>query len=60
MGWRGDARDDEGRLPDQSTRVIVEFVGEPASTPVTIDHAPLRSDDRGGRGEVRKHVQLVG
>ena len=60
LGWRGDARDDEGRLPDQSTRVIVEFVGEPASSPVTIDHAPLRPDDRGGRDAVRKHVKLVG
>ena len=42
--------------PNQSMRVVVEFVGEPG--PVTIDHAP-QPDDR-GRVDLRKHVQLVG
>ena len=58
MGWRGDAGDADGRLPDQSMRVVVEFVGEPAAP--TLDHAPLRPDDRESRDALRKHVQLIG
>ena len=58
MGWRGDA--DPSKVPEQSTRVVVEFIGEPAQKPVTIDHAPLRPDDRDGRDVVRRNVQLVG
>ena len=58
MGWRGDAGDADGRLPDQSMRVVVEFVGDAAPAAPTIDHEP-RSDDR-SREALRKHVQLVG
>ena len=60
MGWRGDAGDDDGKLPEQSTRVVVEFVGPPTPATRTIDHEPLRPGDRGGRDLVRKNVQLVG
>jgi hypothetical protein len=59
MSWRSDVVD-PAKLPEQSTRVVVEFVGEPAAKPVTIDHAPLRPDDRDGRDVVRRNVQLVG
>jgi hypothetical protein len=57
MGWRGDA-EDPGKAPDPSMRIVVELVGE--KPPTTIDHAPLRQDERGGRDAVRKYVQLVG
>ena len=61
MGWRCDAGDEDGRLPDRSMRVVVEFVGDAAPAPATIDHAPPRPDDRGRAADtVRKHVQLVG
>ena len=60
MGWRGDGVDEDGReRADRSMRVTIELVGEPA--PPTIDHAPVRSDDRTrGDNPIRKHVQLVG
>jgi hypothetical protein len=57
MGFRGDA-EDPGKVADQSMRIVVELVGE--KPPTTIDHAPLRQDERGGREMVRKNVQLVG
>jgi hypothetical protein len=56
MNWRGDAGDEDGRLPEAAMRVVVEFVGEPAPTPPPIDHEPT---DR-GRDAARKHVKLVG
>jgi hypothetical protein len=59
LGWRGDTTDEDSKQPDQSMRIVVELVGEPAVKPVTIDHEP-RPDNRGGRDAVRKYVQLVG
>ena len=44
MGWRGDTTDEDSRQPEQPMRVVVELVGEEA--PPTIDHAPLRPEDR--------------
>ena len=56
LGQR-DRQEDADRQPDQSMRVVVEFVGEPG--PPTLNHAP-QPDDRARVTDLRKHVQLVG
>lgn len=57
MGWRGEARDMVAA--PQPMRVVVEFVGEGAPVPRTINHAPV-PDDYQSLEEMRKNVQLVG
>ena len=56
LGQR-DRQEDADRQPDQSMRVVVEFVGD--AGPPTLDHAP-QPDDRARVTDLRKHVQLVG
>lgn len=55
MGWTEKLSIDDSR--PETTRFVVELVGEPAPAAVKIEHEP---QDRSGFDAARRHVQLVG